>query len=219
MGSVASHLDDLHAHQSSNAARSRLPQLDCEGLDILDIGCGVGQHLLSPQFANARSLHGIDIDPEAISYASQAFPHLILQCAPAEAIPYPDCSFDLTYSSVSIPYTRIPFAFREMFRVTRPGGTVWMSLHGVAMERLFTWSVIRRLKGKDLVKRAYVWVNGIYFAATGDTFYRPGSKVMESFQFRGATRRALKRAGCVNIQFDRDRRKLLVQANRPGMPA
>jgi ubiquinone/menaquinone biosynthesis C-methylase UbiE len=211
MSSIETHLRILQELQSSRAAELKFP--DCGGLDILDIGCGIGQHLLG--LVNARSLHGIDIDAEAIRYASQAFPCLTLQCACAEAIPYPAASFDLTYSSVSIPYTRIRAALAEVFRVTRPGGTVWMSLHGVEMERVFTWSVIRRLKIKDLIKRAYVWLNGFYFALTGDTFYRPGSKVMESFQFKGAMRRALHRAGFVDVQFDKEGYKLMVQARRP----
>ncbi len=116
---------------------------------------------------------------------------------------------------VSIPYTRVRTVITEIFRVTRPYGTVWMSLHGIEMERYFTWSVIRRRKVKDLIKRAYVWVNGCYFALAGDTFYRPSSTVMESFQFKGAMRRAMRRAGFVNIQFDKDGYKLLVQARRP----
>lgn len=215
MTSVATHLKILQELQTSKTARLELTQFDCTGLDILDIGCGIGQHLLAPQFVNAHSLQGVDIDADAIAYASAAFPQLRLQCASAEAMPYPDGSFDLAYSSVSIPYTRIRTALAEIFRVTRPGGTVWMSLHGIEMEWYFTWSVIRRRKVKDLIKRAYVWANGFYFALTGDTFYRPGSTVMESFQFKGAMRRALHRAGFTDVQFDKDGYKLLVQARRP----
>lgn len=213
--SLQTHLKIMHDQQTCEEEASKLPQVDCTGMDILDIGCGIGQHLLAQQFVKARSRHGIDTDIEAIQYASQVFPQLTLQCARAEAIPYPSASFDLVYSSVSICYTRIPKALAEMYRVTRPNGTVWMSLHGVRMEREFVLQDIRRLKVKGLIHRVYVWCNAVYFTLTGDTFYRPGSKVMESFQFKGAMQRALKRAGFVDIEFGRDRYKMLVQARRP----
>lgn len=63
-----------------------------ENKRILDVGCGLGMYvekfrLFSPQ------VYGVDIDPEKVGRAQKRLPHISL--APAEDLPFKDCSFDV----------------------------------------------------------------------------------------------------------------------------
>jgi ubiquinone/menaquinone biosynthesis C-methylase UbiE len=97
---------------------------------VLDVGCGTGD--LTRRAAHAVGPTGrvVGVDPDApvIAYARRVSPP---QCefhvAGGEAIPEPDASFDVVVSSLAIhhiaPQGR-PVAFREMYRVLRPGGSL-----------------------------------------------------------------------------------------------
>lgn len=202
MSSVAYHLAELEIVNTPGHTQRSIPRFDCNGWAILDIGCGIGQTLLAAEFSGAAERHGIDVDQLAIDYGTTQHPSLSLRCAPAEAIPHKDASFDLVYSRVSLPYTALHRSIPEMYRVTKPGGLVWMTVHGWDWQMNSLRSLIQRRKFKDIVKRSWVIVNGILFSMTGRTFRRLGSDVMESMQTRGAMKRALARAGFIAISFD-----------------
>jgi hypothetical protein len=46
--------------------RYALPEFPLGGLKILDVGCSTGSAFQYPRFAEARSLHGVDVDRRAI---------------------------------------------------------------------------------------------------------------------------------------------------------
>jgi ubiquinone/menaquinone biosynthesis C-methylase UbiE len=56
-----------------------------------------------------------------------------LRNAAAEHLPYGNSEFDLVISRVSLPYTDLPKAAREMRRVLRTGGRIWLALHDFRM--------------------------------------------------------------------------------------
>jgi SAM-dependent methyltransferase len=65
-------------------------------LSLLDAGCGTGGFLAWASRTGAFDrLCGVDVSAEAIELARRAVPNTELHVAPAEAIPYPDGSFDL----------------------------------------------------------------------------------------------------------------------------
>lgn len=68
---------------------------------ILDIGCGTGSMLASFQNwgASPANLVGIDLLPERITIAKQRFPEIAFGPANAEALPFPEASFDLVVLS------------------------------------------------------------------------------------------------------------------------
>lgn len=177
--------------------------------DVLDVGCGIGQTLTAPELQGAKSLHGIDINAEAIEHGSKQYPRFRLSCAPAEAIPYPDRSFDVVFSRVSIPYTDIPRALKEIRRVVRRDGRVWLSLHGHEIERML---LSRARHPKALLHRVYVWANSLAFNVFGFTFRRPGSDITESMQTKRGISKALERAGFTDIEFKRTPREFSVSA-------
>lgn len=95
---------------------------------VLDVGCGTGY--LTRRAARAVSPAGrvVGVDPSAplIAYARRASPPgCTFHVAGGEAIPEPECSFDVVASSLALHH--IPGELRsavvqEMYRVLRPGG-------------------------------------------------------------------------------------------------
>ena len=98
---------------------------------VVEIGCGAGQTLIAAY--NNRVTFGLDVDPGALRLGRSLTQNVRFVCGKAEALPYGDEQFDLVLARGSVPYFNIPASLREMRRVLRPGGTVWMTLHPVAM--------------------------------------------------------------------------------------
>lgn len=194
------HLKELEIVNTPDDPRRSVPPFSVAGLDVLDIGCGIGQTLTAAELQLARSLSGVDIIEDAIKYGTARFPNFRLVCAPAEAIPHPASSFDVVFSRVTLPYTDIPKALAEIRRVIRPGGKVWLVLHGVEIERML-WARANSLKAYS--HRLYVWTNSIVFNLVGCTFRRPLSKVTESMQTQRGIRKALERAGFTDVVVTR----------------
>lgn len=206
---LSEHLRELEiVHDPDNPLRS-VPPWDVTGLDVLDIGCGIGQTLTAPELRSAGSLHGVDIVKEAVEYGNHRFGHLRLVCAPAESIPYSDGSFDAVLSRVVLPYTDIPRALAEIRRIIRPDGKVWLVLHGYEVERML---MARAKSPKAWLHRAYVWANSLAFNVFGFTFRRPFSTITESMQTERGIRKALERAGFTDIACKRTPREFSITA-------
>jgi SAM-dependent methyltransferase len=102
------------------------PLGDVAGLDVIDLGCGTGYFCAWLARRGARPV-GLDPTPAQLATARRLqletgieFP---LVEGAAEAIPFPDASFDLVFSEYGAalwadPYQWIP----EAARVLRPGG-------------------------------------------------------------------------------------------------
>ena len=187
------HLAELQSVGDPSDPRRCVPSYSCSGWDVLDVGCGIGQTLVAPEFADARSRHGIDVDREAVELGKKMFPNLTLTVAAAEQIPYDTARFDLVFSRVALPYTDVPVALREIARVTKPGGRVWLALHSWQMERKTIAAASRHLAVRRLIDRTYVLVNSILLAIFDHCFARPWSGTFESFQFARSTSRLLRR--------------------------
>lgn len=96
------------------------------GADILEYGCAYGDNAMRLA-ATARSATGIDISDVAIeqgrSRASRrGLANVRLEAMNAEAMGFPDDSFDLVFGSGIIHHLDIDRAFAEIARVLRPGG-------------------------------------------------------------------------------------------------
>jgi SAM-dependent methyltransferase len=90
------------------------------GLRVLDVGCG--QKPYYPFFASASTYVGVDVI---------ATPSADL-VGPVEALPVADGSFDIVLCTQVLEHADDPaVAVRELHRVTRPGGRVLASTHGV----------------------------------------------------------------------------------------
>lgn len=97
------------------------------GLHVLDVGCGGG--LLAEAFARLGCVvQGVDPSAESLAVARMhaAGQGLAIgyQCAPGEALPFADESFDVVYCCDVLEHVNdVPQVIRETARVLRPGGT------------------------------------------------------------------------------------------------
>src|SRR5439155_13683840 len=90
---------------------------------VLDVGCGSGRLLRSAhaRWPNARL---VGVDPsEGMIAAGRALTRAELYVAGAEAIPIPDRSIDLAFSTIAFHHWADPArGLHEVARVLRPGG-------------------------------------------------------------------------------------------------
>jgi ubiquinone/menaquinone biosynthesis C-methylase UbiE len=117
------------------------------GLTALDVGCGSG--VLTEELANrlgAQSVAAADPSP-LVTACAERVPGADVRTAAAEALPWPDGSFDLTVAQLVILFLDDPNAgVSEMRRVVRVGGTVaacvWDVAEGMTLLRTF-WDAAR----------------------------------------------------------------------------
>jgi len=96
------------------------------GQRALDVGCGPGALAVElSQVLGADGIAAIDPSTPFVEACEQRLPDADVRLASAEALPFPDDSFDVTLSQLAVNFMSDPPAgVREMRRVTRPGGTV-----------------------------------------------------------------------------------------------
>jgi SAM-dependent methyltransferase len=102
---------------------------------VLDVACGTG--VLTREAAGragpSGAVTGLDLSPEMLAVAARLSPELRWQQGSADALPFPDQSFDAVVSQFGLMFFPDPVAgLREMMRVLVPGGrlavAVWGSL-------------------------------------------------------------------------------------------
>ena len=107
------------------------------GEAILDIGCGAGsldrqlaQRLVAQRLGAANPITAIDVNPfwlrEAEALAAEDGLAGMIRFVPgnAEAVPFPDNSFDAVFSVTVLEECDADRAIAEMMRVVRPGGRI-----------------------------------------------------------------------------------------------
>lgn len=122
------------------------------GASVLDVGCGTGAVMQLAQTLGYTA-HGIDMSPDALAYCEAK--KLSVTLSTAEAIAYPDASFDVVVALDVLEH--VPdheAAVREIARVLKPGGIfvatvpahpkLW-SYHDVALHH------VRRYRQAELV--------------------------------------------------------------------
>jgi SAM-dependent methyltransferase len=111
---------------------------------ILDVGCGTGafgRHRPSPDL----EIHGVDIDPCALREAAR-FETVLPVDLDASPLPHPDASFDAVLAKDIFEHVQDPGRLaREVYRVTRPGGTVLASV--VMAKPRAVWSDYTHVRG------------------------------------------------------------------------
>lgn len=90
------------------------------GKRLLDVGCGLGLYLRRFR-AFSQAVFGVDIDLEKLQEAAVELPNLAQ--APAEALPFPDNTFDMVLLHEVIEHVRNDRqTLREAYRCLKPGG-------------------------------------------------------------------------------------------------
>jgi SAM-dependent methyltransferase len=117
-------------------------RIDPRGKRILEVGCGRGGGAAwMARHLGAEQVVGVDLSEQNIASARQAFvlPGLSFQPGDAEALPFPEGSFDLVVNVESSHcYPDYPAFLREVRRVLRPGGVLSTSDFR-QQDRLLSW--------------------------------------------------------------------------------
>ncbi len=86
---------------------------------VLDIGSGTGRGFAHPLKGTVKEVVGLDPDKGVLS--NPAIDRGVI--GRAEDMPFPDCSFDVAVSSLTLEHIEAPvLAAREIWRVLRPQG-------------------------------------------------------------------------------------------------
>ncbi len=156
------------------------------GERVLDVGCGTGSlaAALKVSVGPTGSVHGIDASPEMIEVArrnaSKAGVDVNFRVGLAEAISFPNGTFDLVVSQLAIhhlPDDLKPSAFKEMYRVLKSGGRCLIvdfeppkSVPGRLVARIVLGPVMMRTNVTNY--RALLVNAGFHKVETGPTRHR-----------------------------------------------
>jgi SAM-dependent methyltransferase len=95
-----------------------------EGVSLLDVGTGAGD---LPSLFSGIQVTGIDISESMIAEGKRLHPDYVFSVGDAEHLPYPDASFDVvTCRNLLQNFINPKHAFAEMFRVLKPGGSMFV---------------------------------------------------------------------------------------------
>jgi ubiquinone/menaquinone biosynthesis C-methylase UbiE len=103
------------------------------GESVLDIGCGTGTLAITAKrrVGPAGRVFGIDASPEMLARAAKkarkAEVEVVFKNGIVEALPFPDCQFDVVLSTVMLHHLGSKarqLCAREIRRVLKPGGRV-----------------------------------------------------------------------------------------------
>ncbi|MFD1937238.1 MULTISPECIES: class I SAM-dependent methyltransferase [Nonomuraea] len=105
---------------------------------VADLGCGPG-HVTAHLHALGLTAFGVDVSPEMIGLARQAYPDLRFAEGSMSALDLPDGTLGgilARYSIIHTPPERLPEVFAEFHRVLTPGGHLLLSFqaHDVPSE-------------------------------------------------------------------------------------
>ena len=142
---------DTQAYEKNGAFVHRLAGGVLEWLDakpaetVLDLGCGDGQ--LTQRIASTgASVIGVDASPEMVAAARSR--GILADEASAEALPYPESSFDAVFSNAALHWVRDQDAMMsQVRRVLKQGGrfVAEMGGHGnIAAIRVALMAVLAR---------------------------------------------------------------------------
>jgi ubiquinone/menaquinone biosynthesis C-methylase UbiE len=127
---------------------------------VLDVGCGTGvlARLLAEAVGSAGEVIGVDAAPEMVAHAvarARSLPNCKFEVGNAGALDYPDGSFDLVVSSLTLhhlaPQDQLP-AVMEMRRLLRPAGRVLVAEFQAPTGR--GWGLLLAATGLAAMERA-----------------------------------------------------------------
>lgn len=133
------------------------------GVDVLEIGVGMGADHLEWAKGGPRSLTGIDLTPRAVGHTRERFRidgHVSrLMVGDAERLPFADASFDLVYSWGVLHHSPHPeAAIAEVHRVLRPHGTARIMIyHDRSLVGIMLWIRYALLTGHPRTRLAEVY--------------------------------------------------------------
>lgn len=111
---------------------------------VLEVGAGGGQNFPFYDPARVVRVEAVEPDPAMRMVAERAQAHaavpLQLLSAPAEALPFPDATFDSAVGTLVLCSVQDPMqSLQEIWRVLKPGGTLLLLEHVRAQDKSIAW--------------------------------------------------------------------------------
>jgi len=120
------------------------------GMAILEIGCGTG-YFTRELTQRGADIVAIDVSPDLLEIAKAKYsaPNVRYEIQNACALTYADAMFDSVVGSSILHHLEIEEALREIYRVLKPGGTIYFTEPNmlnpqIAMQKNIPW-IKRRL--------------------------------------------------------------------------
>jgi SAM-dependent methyltransferase len=155
---------------------------------VLDFGCGCGRTLQAFPRVERQALHGCDVNHAAVEWARENLGFVSFEAtSPEPPLPYGDASFDLVFA-LSV-FTHLDEAgqdawLAELARVTRPGGTALLSIHG-DHARAYDWSRmgVGAAFGERMNRELAAAGSGFVFIPFDDPAHAPGMSASERARY------------------------------------
>ena len=98
------------------------------GMSVLELGCGTG-YFTRELARSGADVVAIDVSPELleIAKANHSAPNVRYEIQNAYELNYPDAVFDSVVGSSVLHHLEIEEALREIYRVLKPGGTIYFT--------------------------------------------------------------------------------------------
>ena len=152
---------------------------------VLEVGCGTGAILR--ELETPAALHGVDLDPAALTQALVNAPAASLTRGNGLSLPYSDSTFDIVYCHYFLLWVNDPLqAVLEMKRVTSRGGHVLALAEPDYSARVDKPEALRPLGEwqREALKRQ--GANPSFGAQLAETFFQAGITLKETGTIQGA---------------------------------
>jgi ubiquinone/menaquinone biosynthesis C-methylase UbiE len=141
-------------------------------LTVLELGCGTGSFTRDLAQSEA-DIVAIDVSPELLEIAKAdcSAPNVRFEIQNAYALTYSDATFDSVVGSSVLHHLEIEEALREIYRVLKPGGTIYFTEPNmlnpqIAVQKNVPW--IKRWLGDSPDETAFFrWSLGRLLKQTG----------------------------------------------------
>jgi SAM-dependent methyltransferase len=149
------------------------------GMTILEIGCGTG-YFTRELTRSGADVVAIDVSPELLEIAKSKYfaPNVRYEIQNACALTYSDATFDSVVGSSILHHLEVEEALREIYRVLKPGGTIYFTEPNM-------------LNPQIAIQKNIPWVKR-----------RLGDSPDETAFFRWPLRRLLEQIGYRDVQID-----------------
>lgn len=153
--------------------------------NFLDAGCGFGQWSIAASYS-ATNVVGIDVSAERIEAArnlTQDIKNITFQQGSICELPFPDESFDFIFSYSVIYYTNVDLALKELVRVLKPGGKIYICSNGIGW---YFYNIIKKPNpSSDFNPQVYglksIWCSFLYYLFRFSPM--PGGSVFTSISY------------------------------------
>ena len=109
------------------------------GMSVLELGCGAGY--FTRELARSEAdIVAIDVSPELLKIATAncSAANVRYEIQNAYDLSYPDAAFDSVVGSSVLHHLEIKEALREIYRVLKPGGTIWFTEPNMLGNKFFS---------------------------------------------------------------------------------